>query len=295
MVFRRTRIFDIQNIGGNTPAIEEIEGCEYFSKPVDPKVDVTIILGESQTSANHCSLLLMRFWKTSRFSFKFSETKLWNDIAAILPRGGTSATRIGGSSGTLQNGVSSLFLNFVHQPGAFPRKVGAVKFVREKLFYRCLYISPYTGKATTRTKYSPAHQGGIFKVTDSMLRRSPFLCEFAEYKIFSAIICKNLLAVTRMAIQPLAVENELQTLSAICQHSILHSPFLTARQKVLHRFISKSRHTVVTHAVGYHRDVFDKGKPILENKKCFVVPCFGKGCGRGGAGKDYFVVALLDW
>jgi hypothetical protein len=282
-------------MGGNTPSLNDIEGCKYFSQPVDPEVDVTIILGESPNSQQNCSLLLMRFWRTGRFSRDFSETKLWNDIMEILPRNGTSATRIGGSSGTLQRGLSKTFLDFVHQPGAFPRKAMAVKFVREKLFYRCLYISPYTGKVTTRTKYSPAHKGGVFKVTVPMLRRSPFLFEFAEYKIISAIICKNLLHFTGVAIQPLAVDNELQNLSKACVGDHAESPFSSKRQRILHRFIAKSRHTVVTHAVGYHRDIFDKGNPILENKKCFVVPGFGKGCDRGGAGKDYFVAALLDW
>ena len=118
--------------------------------------------------------------------------------------------------------------------------------------------------------------------------------EFAELKIKAAIICTNLLAMTGLIIQPLAVENELKTLASVleCTDS---SPFLSHRQKVLNRFISKSHHTVVTNPVGFHRDVFDKGKPILENKKCFVVPGLGNGCGRGGAGRDNFVVALLDW
>jgi hypothetical protein len=45
----------------------------------------------------------------------------------------------------------------------------------------------------------------------------------------------------------------------------------------------------------FHIDVFDKGKPILENKKCFIVSSLRTGCGHGGADKDNFVVALLDW
>jgi hypothetical protein len=100
---------------------------------------------------------------------------------------------------------------------------------------------------------------------------------------------------TGVIIQPLAVDHELQTLTDVLKEDLSKSKYLTYRKKILQLFISRSRHTVVTHAVGFHRDVFDKGKPILENKKCFVVPSLGTGCGRGGAGKNKFVVALLDW
>jgi hypothetical protein len=275
--------------------MEEIKCCKYFSQPADKKVDVSILLGESPTSSNHYSLLLLRFWRTKPFSPNFTETKLWNDISKVLPRNGTSATRLGGSSGTLPRKSSEIFRKFIKQPGSFPRKVVGVKFLRSKLFYRCLYISPYSGIATNRTKYSEAYKGGVFRVTEKMLERSPYLFEFAEKKIMAAIICANILALTGVFIQPQAVDHELQTLSTVLKEDMSRSNFRMQRKKVLHRFISKSRHTVVTHAVGYHRDVFDKSKPILENKKCFIVPSLGTGCGRGGAGKDNFVVALLDW
>jgi hypothetical protein len=282
-------------MGYNSPSVEEIRSCKYFCRPADTKVDVSILLGESPKSSQHYSLLLMRFWKTKPFSPNFSETKLWTDIRKVLPRNGTSATRLGGSSGTLKQSSSKTFREFISQPGTFPRKVVGVKFLRNQLFYRCLYISPYTGDATNRTKYSEAHKGGVFRVTHQMLLRSPFLFEFTEKKIIAAIICINLLALTGVIIQPLAVDHELQTLTNVLKEDLSKSKYLTYRKKILQLFISRSRHTVVTHAVGFHRDVFDKGKPILENKKCFVVPSLGTGCGRGGAGKNKFVVALLDW
>ena len=135
-------------------------------------------------------------------------------------------------------------------------------------------------------------------MTENMLRRSPFLFDYVEFKILSAIICTNLLAMTGLVIQPKAVDNELKKFSRVLPEVLADetkSPFLSKRHKVLHKFISLSRHTVVTHPVGYHRDVFDKGEPILENKKCFIVPGIGTGCGRGGAGRNKCVVALLDW
>ena len=294
MLFKRNAVFNSSKMGENSPEIEDLRICQYFNKPLDKSVDISILLGESLPSSTHHSLLLMRFWKTNKFSAKFSEKTFWKDIMSVLPRNGTSATRIGGSSGKVQMAPTKIFHDYVKQPGAFPRKVVAVKFLPNNLYYQCLYISPYTGKATNRTKYSPAHIGGIFKVSENMLQRFPFLFDFVEFKIFSAIICTNLLAMTGLVIQPKAVDNELKKFTRVLSDE-MKSPFLSKRHKVLHKFISLSRHTVVTHPVGYHRDVFDKGEPILENKKCFIVPGIGTGCGRGGAGRNKFVVVLLDW
>ena len=53
------------------------------------------------------------------------------------------------------------------------------------------------------------------------------------------------------------------------------------------------RHTLVEHPVGFHLDHI-QGQPVLENKVCFTMNKDGQ-TGRGGAGPNTFVFALLDW
>ena len=56
-----------------------------------------------------------------------------------------------------------------------------------------------------------------------------------------------------------------------------------------------NRHTVVTHPVGYHIDIFPSEKICLENKVCFRMHNCSSQFGRGGEGDECFVFALLDW
>ena len=59
----------------------------------------------------------------------------------------------------------------------------------------------------------------------------------------------------------------------------------------------RNKYTLVTHAVGYHYDVFGKGVNLLENKVCFSLNTT-EACtdiGRGGCGIGKFVFAILDW
>ena len=60
-------------------------------------------------------------------------------------------------------------------------------------------------------------------------------------------------------------------------------------------FNTFNKHTLVTHPVGYHVDVFAKGKSSLENKICLVDRLNSKKYGRGGAQDGSYVFALLDW
>jgi hypothetical protein len=59
-------------------------------------------------------------------------------------------------------------------------------------------------------------------------------------------------------------------------------------------------HTLVTHPVGFHRDVFSSGQAEIENKLLIVSFDRSKlgeklARGRGGAGPGIFVYAILDW
>jgi hypothetical protein len=148
-----------------------------------------------------------------------------------------------------------------------------------------IYISPYTGLATHHTKYSPVHVGGAFKPTQRMLKKYPFLYDFAEAKIMSVLLLEAVNTTVMFNIHQAAVEKEI---------GVIRQCDTYTRKVLLRDFINMNTHTLVCHAVGYHRDTFKGNKPSLENKICFVVPSH-KGMGRGGAGSEKHVVALLDW
>ena len=103
--------------------------------------------------------------------------------------------------------------------------------------------------------------------------------------MISALLLENVNKTLLFNIHQAAVSKELGAIRD-CDNSY--------RKKMLRDFINKNTHTLVCHPVGYHRDMFSEQKQSLENKICFVVPR-KLGMGRGGAGPNKFVVALLDW
>jgi hypothetical protein len=274
-------------MGTNEPTVSEMSESYYFDRCFSKKsVDVTIIVGRpTNGQAGHYPLLLLRFWKKAINTKKVNFKKFIDDSMGLIPRMGVSVTRLGGSSGTMHNQSQRKLFEFLSRPGSFPRRSCGVKFVNRTLYLQCLYISPYSGKATHRTKYSPVHVGGAFKPTKLLVEQYPFLYNFAEAKVIAALLLENMNTTLQFEIHKAAVCKELGVISD-CDSS--------SRKTMLQDFIKVNTHTLVCHAVGYHRDNFTGQKPSLENKICFVVPR-KTGMGRGGAGPDKYVVALLDW
>jgi hypothetical protein len=127
--------------------------------------------------------------------------------------------------------------------------------------------------------------GGAFKPTIRLIKQYPFLYDFAEAKVVSALLLANVNKTIPFSIHEAAVAKEI---SAICDCDD------SSRKLMLRDFINKNTHTLVGHPVGYHRDIFTQQRQSLENKICFVVQK-QSGMGRGGAGPNRYVVALLDW
>ncbi len=134
---------------------------------------------------------------------------------------------------------------------------------------------------------------------------------FAETKILAALVLDVLNQDTvRVPIQKEAVGYELSVLKSSTNAAwvALSEPIAgnkrqmwewrkLFRLEVIARFVKQNKHTLVQHPVGFHQDVFKKGKQCLENKFCFVVHGNHKDdpMGRGGQGMSKFVVAILDW
>jgi hypothetical protein len=142
----------------------------------------------SHDSSMHYPLLLLRFWKEAVNMTRVNLQKFYNESIKLIPREGVSVTRLGGSSGTMLHHSQKQLFEFLARRGSFPRKASAVKFVQRPLYLQCLYISPYSGKPTHHAKYSPVHHGGAFKPTTRLVKVFPFLYDFAEAKIISALV-----------------------------------------------------------------------------------------------------------
>jgi hypothetical protein len=274
-------------MGTNEPTVSEMAQSYFLDCPFSStNVDVTIIAGKpSNGPGQHYPLLLLRFWDFAIDTKKINFKKFFDESMKLVPRGGVSVTRLGGSSGTMQHESQQQLFEFLGRPGSFPRKARGVKFVNRPLYLQCLYISPYSGRATFRAKYSPVHIGGAFKPTSRLVKQYPFLYSFAEAKVVSALLLERFNDTQDFNIHEAAVMKEVGVISTC-------DPM--CRKSLLREFINLNTHTLVCHAVGYHRDNFTGHQPSLENKICFHVPC-NVGMGRGGAGPTKYVVALLDW
>jgi hypothetical protein len=148
--------------------------------------------------------------------------------------------------------------------------------------------------------YSPPKRGGSFKATLDLFQKYPVLFEFVELKQKAAYLLRDLTksGFLSIAIAPNAVLCDLShTDVSVAKLRKGELDFLpshwTSRQRVLFDIALQNVFTMVTHAVGLHRDTFkvDEG---LENKLCFILPRQGHSIGRGGFGYNY-VWALLDW
>ena len=274
-------------MGRNDPTDKEMNESYHIDAPfTEHDVDVTIVAGKpSNGPTGHYPLLLLRYWNKAIDTKNVNFRTFFKDSMKLIPRRGVSVTRLGGSPGTLQNRSQKRLIQFLGRPGTFPRKASAVKFLKRDMYLQCLYISPYSGSPTHRTKYSPVHTGGAFKPTRQLIQDYPFLYDFAESKVIAALLLENVNKICPFKIHQAAVSKEL---------GVIFDCADPHRKKMLRDFMDRNTHTLVCHPVGYHRDVFTQQKQSLENKMCFAVEG-QEGMGRGGAGPRKYVVALLDW
>jgi hypothetical protein len=292
---------------------------------------VDIITGRYDKYPDNDSLLLFRVYD---FKTKVeNEGNKWpsdNKLQAfyklclnkLCKRGGWEAKRPGGSSGRPR--YDAEFFRFIKRPGSFPRKGRGVKFVKYGRQWLCGYIRV---KARARRfpgvsfSYSAPRRGGQFNVAEDVLNRFPFLVDFAEIKIYAALVLNSLnQQESSVPVQKSAVAYELGVLQ-MCAAEATTELVLKGtdelppkqirkerrswadnhrkrfRRMVIEKFTSHNQHTLVQHPVGFHRDIFRDGKECLENKICFVLDGqhVSDPMGRGGRGHDKFVVVFLDW
>ena len=272
---------------------------------------LTIILLVPRDRAPRSSnpLLLMRFHGPMYRLTEKTKKKLYERCLQLIPHNGIECHRKGGSSSKTR--YDDTFFQFLLHESVFPRKSVAVKLVKHALYWECLYISPCSGRAVKHC-YCPPVTGGIFRTTDALLVDFPFLLEFAESKVMAACILNeiNRMDVTSFKIAVAATAAEIPLLEKAISstegtrlmndshdHPGRYLPNNT-RKHILQSLSMDGHHTLVTHPVGYHVDVFSNGVTSrLENKICFDIPASRKtgSVGRGGAGSGRFVFAIIDW
>jgi hypothetical protein len=211
-------------------------------------------------------------------------------LRKLLPRGGFEALRQGGSSGA--TALNEHFFQFLAHDTSFPRKANRVKLMRRKFGWDAMYMKPWHSKrkAMSFHRYSQPQPGGSFHLPPELMKKFPVLVEFMKLKIYTAQIMAVLNSKHGHALQPLAAKTTLDDLRDAQQLS--GDVF-----EILCLVSCMNKYSMVCYPVGYHVDTFAKNKASLENKMCFVVKSWNgtRGCGRGGAGPNKYVWALLDW
>lgn len=257
-------------------------------KPSD--CDLTLLVGTTKTPQSH--VLRLR-WHNVTAAACMQDGKamaLHQALSKLLPKGGFEAIRRGGSSGATE--LNAHFFKFLHHNSNFPRRGNGVKLIRRTFGWDTLYVKPWHPRREVVSfgRYSQPQPGGSFHLPRELLLKFPVLSEFIKLKIYTAQVLEVLNRDHGYALQPLAVRKTLDDLKEA-------KSFSGNIDDILSLVSSKNMYSMVCYPVGYHVDTFEKNMPSLENKLCFINKRWKgtKGCGRGGAGPNQYVWALLDW
>ena len=186
---------------------------------------------------------------------------------------------------------------FLHTHGCFPRLSKGMIIVPYKpndrkspTLWKCLYFSPYMSyrSALVTTIYTPPVQGGKLRLREhaNLLKEFPKFVDFFKEKVTLMMLIEKINADLKKPI----VKEKIEMLKKKMQ------------KRTWVQAASDCTHTLVTHRVGYHYDVFCKHSCGIENK--VLIPAEGKGgkkdgscppLGRGGGGSGVFTYCILDW
>jgi hypothetical protein len=275
-------------------SLASLDDLRHVALPMDVPTDceLSLLVGTMNTIFPQSHALRLRWHKVeAAASMKDGQAMaLHAALTKLLPRGGFEAMRQGGSSGA--TAVNEHFFQFLSHDTSFPRKANRVKLIRRGFGWDAIYMKPWHGmrEAIAFNRYSQPQPGGSFHLPPGLLKKFPVLLEFIKLKIYTAQILALLNSQHGYALQPLAAR---ATLDDLKEAQELSGDVV----EILCLVSCKNMYSMVCYPVGYHVDTFAGNKASLENKICFIMKSWKgtRGCGRGGAGPNKYVWALLDW
>ena len=275
---------------GSHPTVKDLKGLNLVDIDVVNDVDVLIVAG----ACGGGEMLLLAMIMRNTNPLNYYGGTLFSNLIRALPRSGREVKRTGGSSGICRKDDD--FYAFLHTHGCFPRVSGGVIFLpitptdrHYATTWRCLYMSPYQPYCSSlvTVDYTPPVQGGKFKISQHLLKAFPKFIDFFRVKRYLVHLLDKVNAKMNLPI--------ITSKISIFKNKMKEKTDMEAVE-------SCCMHTLVSHRVGYHFDVFDKFSSGIENKVLCVAE--GKGgkkdgsspsLGRGGGGPGVFTYAILDW
>ena len=232
------------------------------------------------------------------------EDDLLNNMIGRAGRKGLETSRTGGSSGKCS--FNHLMKKHLSTPGAFPRHANALLIIILNSPSRCgyfaVYSSPYDEDGKIKSWfYNTPVVGGHQKLLKTQVQQFKLLEQFPSCRVETAqlLMFRNTVR-TGMLACPHAADSMMEELGQALLEQ--HSDCMAGKPESLGYYLAmNSRHTLLCHAVKYHRDVFsDNSGDKIENKILLISRSRSNttqeiALGRGGAGKGVFVYAILDW
>ena len=278
---------------GQSPTVDDVEKCDLLDVG---EYDVIVVAGWHDGP----EMLLLGCVMKDQNPLRSYGGTLFKEVVSSLPRDGMEVRRTGGSSGCCR--YDKEFTLFLHTHGCFPRVCRGVVIVPYKpkdrdrpTMWKCLYFSPYKKyhSALVSASYTPPVLGGKLRLRD----HDGLMRQFPKFEHFYRQKCELMMVIEKINIARRRVPEWkplVQTKIDLLKKTMAARSYLQATVDCTH--------TMVTHRVGYHYDVFHTNSCGIENK--VLVPAEGKGgkkdgscpsLGRGGGGAGVFTYAILDW
>ena len=143
--------------------------------------------------------------------------------------------------------------------------------VKRPNYWCCYYLA--SGNRSCKTyqnkrkiacwKYPQPNIGGKFSLTSCQYNKyRDFFQKFTSAKYNAALIVSEVRKLINIEISPDAINNALCDIKEAKENII-------GNRSIVESLSLRNKYTLVTHAVGYHYDVFGKGVNSMENKLCF--------------------------
>ena len=303
--------------GSNKISADEVQSSFLFNSK-EHKCDVTIMIGYN-TGETNGSLLLCRFHNLSpTLSNKKKQTvkKLLYDLQGLLKNNGLERRRVGGSSGFTTFSKEMKLL--MSTPNSTPRCAKGTVYLKSKcnLKWHVFYLGTKDGKMKY-TYYTQPQPGGSFVMAADLMKKYPFLINFASTKPIAAQICQQIENISGVPIKKISttacsseMENMKRSKSFLASYLSQNVNIDENMKRLLYYQYYSSKflnYTLVMHPVGRYHDWFADNKPSLENRVCFSFDLHQDGTtglkntglsyayGRGGCGINKYCFGIVDW